>query len=155
MHSIRKHKVTERVEYFDILRGLAIFGVVAIHSSGTGLQFADNSVNFHFTVLWRNLLNFSVPLFLAISGYLLARKSIKKFDDYFSFLKKQIPRVYIPLFFWSAVWLCFSVLIQNKSITHEVFKSVTTGKAGGLTDCEPLKAVYSTDSLTTFRWSTT
>ena len=34
-------------------------------------------------------------------------------------------------------------------------KSVTTGKAGGLTDCEPLKAVYSTDSLTTFRWSTT
>ena len=33
-------------------------------------------------------------------------------------------------------------------------KSVTTGKAGGLTDCEPLKAVYSTDSLTTFRWST-
>ena len=34
-------------------------------------------------------------------------------------------------------------------------KSVTTGKAGGLTECEPLKAVYSTDSLTTFRWSTT
>ena len=34
-------------------------------------------------------------------------------------------------------------------------QSVTTGKAGGLTDCEPLKAVYSTDSLTTFRWSTT
>ncbi|WP_319588785.1 tyrosine-protein phosphatase [uncultured Desulfobulbus sp.] len=34
------------------------------------------------------------------------------------------------------------------------YKSVTTGKAGGLKDCEPLKAVYSTDSLTTIRWST-
>ena len=33
-------------------------------------------------------------------------------------------------------------------------QSVTTGKAGGLKDCEPLKAVCSTDSLTTFRWST-
>jgi hypothetical protein len=33
-------------------------------------------------------------------------------------------------------------------------ESVTTGKAGGLKDCEPLKAVCSTDSLTTIRWST-
>jgi hypothetical protein len=33
-------------------------------------------------------------------------------------------------------------------------ESVTTGKAGCLKDCEPLKAVYSTDSLTTIRWST-
>jgi len=33
-------------------------------------------------------------------------------------------------------------------------ESVTTGKAGGLKDCEPLKAVSSTDSLTTIRWST-
>ena len=33
-------------------------------------------------------------------------------------------------------------------------KSVTTGKAGGLKDCEPLKAVYLTDILTTIRWST-
>jgi len=33
-------------------------------------------------------------------------------------------------------------------------ESVTTGKAGGLKDCEPLKAVCLTDSLTTIRWST-
>jgi hypothetical protein len=42
----------------------------------------------------------------------------------------------------------------NNYKKYSLFKSVTTGKAGGLTDCEPLKAVYSTDSLTTFRWST-
>lgn len=33
------------------------------------------------------------------------------------------------------------------------FESVTTGKAGGLTALEPLKAVYLTDQLTTIRWS--
>ena len=33
-------------------------------------------------------------------------------------------------------------------------ESVTTGKAGGLKDCGPLKAVYATDPLTTIRWST-
>ena len=32
-------------------------------------------------------------------------------------------------------------------------ESVTTGKAGGLTALEPLKAVYLTDQLTTIRWS--
>ena len=88
--------MSDRIEYFDILCGLAILGVVAIHSSGSGLQFGDNSLNFHFTVLWRNMLNFSVPMFLAISGYFLAKKSIAHTTDYFSFLKKQIPRVYVP-----------------------------------------------------------
>ncbi len=32
-------------------------------------------------------------------------------------------------------------------------QSVTTGKAGGLTARELLKAVYLTDQLTTIRWS--
>jgi hypothetical protein len=51
-----------------------------------------------------------------------------------------------------------TTVVDNKQssttggFTH--VESVTTGKAGGLKDCEPLKAVYSTDSLTTIRWST-
>jgi O-phosphoseryl-tRNA(Cys) synthetase len=44
--------------------------------------------------------------------------------------------------------------LKNTLINGKSIKSVTTGKAGGLKDCEPLKAVYSTDSLTTIRWST-
>ena len=50
-----------------------------------------------------------------------------------------------------------SAIKQSGIPRKEIFvttKSVTTGKAGGLKDCEPLKAVYSTDSLTTIRWST-
>lgn len=34
-------------------------------------------------------------------------------------------------------------------------KSLTTGKADGMIDCDLLKVVYSTDALTAFRWSTT
>jgi len=117
--------MSERIEYFDMLRGLAIIGVVAIHSSTTGLQFADTSVNFNFTIIWRNLLNFSVPMFVAISGYFLAKKSIRCPDDYFSFLKKSIFRVYIPLIFWSVLWLVGALLIQNKPIHQEVIKVVT------------------------------
>lgn len=122
--------MSDRIEYFDTLKGVAILGVIAIHSSGSWLQFEHNSLNFHFNVLWRNLLNVSVPMFLAISGYFLAKKRIDNLDDYFSFLKKQIPRVYIPLVFWSVVWLSFGVLIQNKSIAHEAVKLVSFQSCG-------------------------
>lgn len=114
-----------RNEYFDILRGLAIIGVVAIHSSGTGLQFAESNPNFHFTVIWRNLLNFSVPMFLAISGYFLAGKLVGSSNEYFTFIKKQLPRVYIPLLLWSCFWLGLSVFVKDKSISHEVVKLLT------------------------------
>lgn len=117
--------MSERIGYFDILRGLAILGVVAIHSSSTGLLFSENSINFDFTVLWRNLLNFSVPMFLAISGYFLAKKKFENYGNYFSYLKKQIPRVYIPLFFWSIISLSLAILIQNKSVIDELVKLVT------------------------------
>ncbi|HVK99686.1 MAG TPA: acyltransferase, partial [Dongiaceae bacterium] len=89
--------MSERVEYFDVLRGLAILGVVAIHSSDSGLKFSEESINFNFTVLWRNALNFGVPMFLAISGFFLAKKTLGSIGEYFEFIKKQIPRVYLPL----------------------------------------------------------
>lgn len=116
--------MSNRIEYFDILRGLAILGVVAIHASGTGFQFEQDSFNFNFTVLWRNALNFSVPLFLAISGYFLARKNIQSYSEYFKFLKKQIPRVYTPLLSWSLVWLALAVFIFNKPIINEIIKLI-------------------------------
>jgi surface polysaccharide O-acyltransferase-like enzyme len=87
----------KRIYYFDMLRGIAIMAVVAIHSSGGGLTFPSDSFNFNFTIFWRNSLNFSVPLFIAISGYFLAKKEINNRNDYFRFLKKQIPKIYIPL----------------------------------------------------------
>lgn len=105
--------MSERMDYFDVLRGLAIFGVVAIHSSGSGLQFSEESINFNFTVLWRNIWNFAVPMFLAISGFFLAKKTIGSYREYVTFLRKQIPRVYNPLLIWSLVWLGFAVLIQH------------------------------------------
>lgn len=122
--------MNERIEYFDVLRGLAILGVVAIHSSGSGLQFSEESINFNFTVLWRNILNFAVPMFLAISGFFLAKKTIGNSKEYAAFQRKQIPRVYIPLLIWSLVWLVFSILIFNKSVVHELIKLVSFQSSG-------------------------
>ena len=81
----------ERVAYFDFLRGLAIMMVVGIHTYTLGED----------STLVRQLLNTAVPLFIAISGYFLSQKKIENKGDYLSFLKKQLPKVYLPVLVWS------------------------------------------------------
>ena len=49
----------------------------------------------------RQMLNTAVPLFIAISGYFLSQKQMENKDDYRSFLKKQLPKVYLPVLVWS------------------------------------------------------
>ena len=81
----------KRNTYFDFLRGLAIMMVVGIHTYTLG---KDSTVV-------RQLLNTAVPLFVAISGYCLSQKRMENKDDYLFFLKKQFPKVYLPMLVWS------------------------------------------------------
>ena len=81
----------KRNTYFDFLRGFAIMMVVGIHTYTLG---KDSTVV-------RQLLNTAVPLFIAISGYFLSQKKMENKDDYRSFLKKQLPKVYLPVLVWS------------------------------------------------------
>lgn len=81
----------ERITYFDFLRGLAIMMVVAIHT----YTLREDSL------VIRQLLNAAVPIFIAISGFFLSKKQIGGKSDYYSFLKKQLPKVYIPVLVWS------------------------------------------------------
>ena len=81
----------KRNTYFGFLRGLAIMMVVGIHTYTLG---KDSTVV-------RQLLNTAVPLFVAISGYCLSQKRMENKDDYLFFLKKQFPKVYLPVLVWS------------------------------------------------------
>lgn len=88
----------ERIQYFDFLRGLAIIMVIGIHTYAT-VPF-DNFAHV-WSINMRELINFAVPLFLAISGFFIGKKHIETPKQYLAFLKKQIPRVYVPLLLWS------------------------------------------------------
>lgn len=99
------HKEGGRVAYFDFLRGIAIFMVIGIHTfESTDLVGYWGDIK----VLFRQMIGCAVPLFLAISGYFLVQK--KKRDNYFPFLKKQIPKVYIPALIWSLPYLASALL---------------------------------------------
>ncbi|MGQ2965159.1 acyltransferase [Methylophilus sp.] len=121
--------MSERIGYFDVLRGLAIIGVVAIHVSGSGTQVMHAASDVYLTIFWRNFWNFSVPLFLSISGYFLAKKTFTKHGDYLNFLSKQVPKVYLPFLFWS--FICLLLAVATKSaVSSELFKLLTFQSSG-------------------------
>lgn len=91
----------QRDSYFDFLRGIAIIMVIGIHTYVDGMM--------HFNLFLRQFINCAVPIFLAISGYFIGQKSFDKKGSYTKFLGKQIPRVYIPMLFWSIPWVLLSI----------------------------------------------
>lgn len=110
-----------RITYFDSLKGIAIIGVVFIHT----LKYEDKSF-IDFSIIFRQLINFSVPLFLALSGFFLAETKIKNKEEYFLFLKKRIPRVYLPYLIWSILYISIEIILLKKiNIGHQLFSIIT------------------------------
>ena len=110
-----------RLEYYDILRGGGILAVIAIHTTGNMDDLYHTSqMSFHLAVIWRQIVGFAVPLFLAISGYFLSKKSVHDKDSYTSFLSKQIPRVYIPMLVWSLPLLALNLFFKDTNITNSL-----------------------------------
>ena len=83
----------KRDSYYESLRGIAILMVIAIHTFPVS---GFDSLTSWISISFRQLLNCAVPIFLAISGYFLAKKGEMPRTQYVKFLHKQIPRVYIP-----------------------------------------------------------
>lgn len=94
----------KRNVYFDFLRGIAIIMVVFIHCFPT-----DTFSNYQ--LFFRQILNTAVPLFLACSAFFIGKKHIDNRKKYVVFIQKQIPKIYIPMLFWSLpefVWMIYS-----------------------------------------------
>ena len=98
--------MVNRNQYFDFLRGIAILMVIAIHTfPQSDFSTADGVAN----IIIRQIVGCPVPLFLAISGFFLGRKALETKDQKYSFWKKQIPRVYIPVLIWSLPLLIVAI----------------------------------------------
>ena len=78
----------------QVFRALAIFAVVMIHTSPSGIG----------QVYSRPFINFAVATFLFLSGYLTKIEN----DNWGSFFKKRIIRVLIPYVIWSVIYTVYS-----------------------------------------------
>lgn len=70
---------------------------------------SSNSFGFYLAIVWRQFIGCGVPIFLTISGYFLSKKNIDTKHSYFTFISKQIPRVYFPCLIWSIPYFIMAV----------------------------------------------
>lgn len=98
----------ERNTYYDFLKGMAIMGVVAIHTMV--LKYEPYTIGGVILTIFRNLLGCCVPFFVAVSGYFLANKKLGTKNEYIGFLKNRLKIVYIPMLIWGLPWLGLSLL---------------------------------------------
>ena len=117
----------QRVFYYDALRALAIFGIVACHmTTGFITKASDISIyNFDwmFLFFFNSLRQFSIPVFVMISGALLINK------DYSlpTFISKKFNRIFIPYIFWVIVLVLVSFLLVNLGIKTNVIHDFSIG----------------------------
>lgn len=100
----------KRNEYFDFLKGIAILMVIGIHTFIGG---GFSSWHEYLNTGVRQILNCAVPVFIACSGFFLAKKSLKNKEEIRSFYRKQISRVYLPCFLWSLPWFSSFIIGGN------------------------------------------
>jgi len=73
-------------------------------------------------------MNFSVPAFLFISGYFVAKKEISR-NNYIKVTQSRLKRILIPYFFWSFLIILTSGIISGKICAKAVLFKLFTGGA--------------------------
>ncbi len=88
----------------EYIRGLAMLGVVAIH---TGSQYLLNPTpNIHLVALFEVVSRFSVPIFFFVSAFgLFYRMDLNAPFEYGRFLRRRFKAVLVPYLLWSTLYL--------------------------------------------------
>ncbi len=125
----------ERDLNYDLVRCLAIFFVIGIHSSGfvgdehrLGFSLAGNVLY----ETWQTVISTAVPLFVMLSGALLLGGKI---TPPISWLKRRLHRVLVPFALWSVPLFCLSTFKEHWAVEPAlvgkfVEMSLTTGVVG-------------------------
>ena len=103
----------QRNRYFDVLRGVAILMVIAIHTYKPSIEGWINLANLGV----RQILSCAVPLFFAMSGFFIYKKVLVSRFAVLKFWKHQIPKVYAPTILWSLPLFLLAVIKGNNPIT--------------------------------------
>lgn len=117
----------ERIGYYDALRVAAMIGVILIHvcaQAATDLATEGQAlgIGWHAANLLDSLGRFAVPVYLMITGGLLLGKPSAPSVVF----RKRIPRVAVPLLFWTVVYL----VLQAATVPDYDWKGAVLGIVG-------------------------
>ena len=104
MPAIRNDKYNPVI---DLLRIIAILGVILIHTTTKILEYFTYNLPHHQLTLFLNQFpRFAVPLFFLISAFVLELNYKEPFN-YFTYVKKRFSRLFLPYLFWSFIYYFF------------------------------------------------
>jgi peptidoglycan/LPS O-acetylase OafA/YrhL len=104
--------VKKREPLIDILKGLAILAVIVIHFNGK--LFSSLSLNQkNWLLSFDQVLRFSVPLFVALSGYSLTKRYSSEKIIFANFLQRRVFKIVPAYFFWSAIAYLSIILFKT------------------------------------------
>lgn len=115
--ALASHK---RDPYYDILKAIAIILVVGCHTYH--IKTFDLTIVNISQIIVRSICNAAVPIFLAISGYLVVQ-SVERYDtagglDYIKYIKAKALRVYYPCLIYSAGWFILDLPNMNSYVYY-------------------------------------
>ena len=126
MNQSKNPKQSKRIFYYDVLRALAIIGIVFCHASITYVSRDINSPNLYISVFFDCFRDFSIPIFVMLSGALLLGKK----DTLVKFFKKRLTRLLIPFLFWLLIYIIYASLFINHRFNPEYAIKLLFGTAG-------------------------
>ena len=93
----------ERNVKIDAIRGLAIVLMILGHciQFGQGKAYLDSYAYFD-DVIFKSIYSFHMPLFAAISGYLIFIQ-LSRYNSFSQYVKRQIGSLIVPVFIWSFI----------------------------------------------------
>lgn len=96
--------MSARYEKFDILRGLAIVGVILIHITAPLATYDDV-----LAIVVNQISRFAVPVYFILSGWgLTIADSYKRSASYGDFLKKRFLGIFPQYFLWNIIYLVYT-----------------------------------------------
>ena len=114
----RKH-----IAYIDPLRLFACLSVVFMHTAADALRYeAAARPGWYALAAVSSLAFCAVPLFFMISGYLLTNSP--QTGDVGVLLRRRLPRLVLPLAFWSAAHIALTVIRDRDRSVSAIARSI-------------------------------
>ena len=115
--------------YFDILKGIAILFVIAIHTypiSSAPIPQAPSLDSFWNVVslMLRQFIVVAVPLFCTISGFFVGKKNK---EECITFAQTKALPLYIPTLIWSLPFIFYDIYKGFGTIGHNIIKFFCCG----------------------------
>ena len=122
IHPVQNTHSGSRVLYADILRIVATFAIVVLHTAtsewyGVSVQ-SDHWLGLNF---YNTLVRWGVAIFIMLSGAFFLDPHISRTPD--KIFGKYIPRIAVALIFWGGLYGCFHV-VSNSHFTAIDFLKV-------------------------------